>query len=90
MKIKVNRPLNKLMNIGKTIEARLNEVGVYDEESLARLGPVEAYHLIKSRYPNRTIPICYYLYSLQGALDDLHWDDLPTAQKTYLKDQVAS
>jgi len=35
-----------------------------------------------------TLPVCYYLYSLQGALLGLHWDDLPTELKTELRKQV--
>ena len=88
MKNEQNRPLNQLQNIGKTVEQCLNEIGVFDEEDLSNVGPVEAYLQIKANYPNRTLPVCYYLYSLQGALDDCHWDRLPAALKQRLKQQI--
>ena len=66
-----------LRNIGPTIKKRLNEIGVYTRGDLKRMGPVKAYQRICQKHPHQTIPVCYYLYSLQGALMDLHWDDLP-------------
>jgi DNA transformation protein len=48
------------------------------------MGPVAAYKRICENYPNQTIPVCYYLYSLQGALMDLHWGELPEAIKEEL------
>lgn len=77
--------LATLTNIGKTIEQRLNEIGVYTKDDLQRVGPVDAWKQIKSRYPERTIPVCYYLYSLQGALMGVHWDALPAEMKTELR-----
>jgi DNA transformation protein len=50
--------------------------------------PVKAYQNICEHHPDKTFPICYYLYSLQGALLDLHWDDLPNKLKAELKKQV--
>jgi len=32
------------------------------------------------------MPICYYLYSFQGAFDGVHWDALSPATKELLKD----
>lgn len=75
-------------NIGATIEKRLNEVGVFSLADLAQMTPVKAYQSICRQHPGKTFPVCYYLYSLQGALLDLHWDDLPTELKTELLKQV--
>ena len=75
------KSLAELPNIGPTIENRLNEIGVRTRADLTTLGPVNAYLRICARYPYQTIPVCYYLYSLQGALMDLHWDDLPERLK---------
>ncbi|MEO1050372.1 MAG: TfoX/Sxy family protein [Bacteroidota bacterium] len=77
--------LSKLKNIGKTIEKRLNEIGVYSKEDLETIGPVKAYRLIKENYPDKTIPVCYYLYSFEGALLNRHWDDIPEETKEELK-----
>jgi len=52
------------------------------------MGPALAYQKIQSKNPGKTIPVCYYLYSLQGALEDKHWDDIPQKKKQKLLDQV--
>jgi len=75
-------------NIGAIIEKRLNEIGVYSLADLALITPVKAYKDICEHHPNKTFPVCFYLYSLQGALLDLHWDDLPNELKVELKKQV--
>ena len=76
--------LSHLKNIGPTIEKRLNEIGVYTRADLQRLGPAKAYQWICRSYPNQTIPVCYYLYSLQGALTGVHWDKVPKQAKEQL------
>lgn len=77
----MNQDLAQLRNIGPTVRRRLNEIGICTRADLERMGPVKAYKRICANYPNQTIPVCYYLYSLQGALMDLHWNDLPQAIK---------
>jgi len=71
-----NRRLTDLHNIGKKIAARLNEVGIFSEDELRIIGACEAYRMIKEKYPNEMFPVCYYLYSFEGALEDKHWDEL--------------
>ena len=71
-------------NIGPTIGKRLNELGIFTLADLAEVTPVKAYQTLTKNYPNKTFPICYYLYSLEGALVDLHWDDLPQTEKNRL------
>ncbi|WP_373701122.1 MULTISPECIES: TfoX/Sxy family DNA transformation protein [Bacteroidales] len=34
------------------------------------------------------MPVCYYLYSLQGALMDLHWNEISEELKQELLKQV--
>jgi DNA transformation protein len=80
--------LSQLRNIGPTIEKRLREVSVRTRTDLEAVGPVEAYRRIKAKHPDRTIPVCYYLYSLQGALLDVYWDDLPEGMKASLREAV--
>lgn len=88
MKTPFSNSLKGAKNIGATIEKRLNEIGVFSLTDLAQITPVKAYQNICNQHPNKTFPICYYLYSLQGALLDLHWDDLPADLKTELRKQV--
>lgn len=75
-------------NIGSTILKRLNEIGIYSLADLAAITPVKAYKKVCEQNPGKTFPVCYYLYSLQGALLDLHWDDLPKELKNDLLKQV--
>lgn len=88
MKTQLSNNLKGAKNIGATIEKRLNEIGVFSLADLAQMTPVKAYQNICRQNPGKTFPVCYYLYSLQGALLDLHWDDLPTELKAELRKQV--
>ena len=80
--------LTNLKNIGPTIQKRLQDIGVHTKNDLKRIGPVAAYQKIQSKNPEKTIPVCYYLYSLQGALDGKHWDDISQKKKQELLEQV--
>lgn len=88
MKLKINSDLRKAKNIGATIEKYLNEIGVFTLADLAEITPVEAFKRIRKNYPEKTIPVCYYLYSLEGALLNLHWNDIPSKLKEELKDKI--
>jgi len=83
-----NRKLTELKNIGKKIAGRLNEVGIFSEEELRVVGSVEAHRMIKEIYSDETLPVCYYLYSFEGALCDKHWDDIGEQRKRDLKAKI--
>ena len=80
----IQKPLSELRNIGATVAKRLNEIDVFTRDELQRIGPVAAYLAMKENYPDQTLPRCYYLYSLEGALRDIAWDDLPNSTKERL------
>ena len=82
------RRLTDLKNIGKKIAGRLNEVGVFSEDDLRLVGAVGAHRLIKERHPNETLPVCYYLYSFEGALTDKHWNEIGEERKQQLRAQI--
>ncbi|MCJ2543183.1 TfoX/Sxy family protein [Thermostichus vulcanus] len=69
-------PLKGLKNIVPTIAQQLAEVGIVTVRDLKSVGVVNTYKRLKAQNPAITIPICYYLYALQGALEGVHWDDL--------------
>ena len=77
-------PLQGLKNIGPTIARRLAEVGVITVGDLKTVGVANTYKRVKAYNPTMTIPLCYYLYSLQGALEGVHWDDLSPEVKARL------
>ena len=83
-----NRKLTELNNIGKKIADRLNEVGIFSENELRSVGAVEAHKRIKQRYPNETLPVCYYLYSFEGAITDKHWNEIGEKRKREFKELI--
>jgi len=84
-----NRKVGDLKNIGRKISGRLNEIGIYSEDDLRKVGPVEAHNRLKAKYPAKTLPVCYYLYSFDGALSGKHWDAIGEKRKRELKKKVS-
>jgi len=84
-----NRKLTALINIGKKIAGRLNEVGIFSEDELRFTGAVKAHQLIKEKYPAETLSVCYYLYSFEGALSNIHWDKISNKRKMELKANIS-
>lgn len=80
--------LRGLKNIGPSIADRLESVGLKTLGDLKKLGPAGAFNLIRNAYSESTIPVCYYLYSLQGAMTGRHWNDLPSATKERLLNEA--
>jgi DNA transformation protein len=82
------RRLTDLLNSGKKIASRMNEVGIFSEDQFRLVGAVGAHRMIMERHPDETLPICYYLYSFEEALTDRHWDEIGEQRKQQLKTQV--
>lgn len=80
--------VDTLQNIGPTVAQRLLEIGVRTRADLQAMGSAEAYRRIRAKHPGKTMPICYYLYSLEGALRGCHWDALGDSVKASLSNQV--
>lgn len=86
--MKKNRTLTDLKNIGPKIAGHLNEAGIFSEDELRFYGAVEAHKMIKNNHPNEIFPVCYYLYSFEGALCNKHWDDIGEERKQELKSGI--
>ena len=84
-----NRNLIELKNIGKKISARLNEVGIFSEDELKFYGAAKAHKMIKSQYPDEVLPVCYYLYSFEGAIKNIHWNDIGESRKRELQHEIS-
>jgi DNA transformation protein len=84
-----NRNLTDLRNIRKKIADLLNEVGILSEGELRKVGAVGAHSMIRDKHPKETLPVCYYLYSLEGALTDKHWNEISEQSKQQLRAQVS-
>lgn len=83
-----NRSVTELKNIGAKIAGRLNEAGIFSEEELRFYGAAEAHKMIKKNHPNEPLPVCYYLYSFEGALCNQHWDAIGEQRKQELKKAI--
>lgn len=74
--------LKSMLNIGKEIERKLISIGIGSSEELLQIGSKEAFIRLKAIYPN----ICLvHLYTLQGAIDSIEYNQLPDKVKQDLK-----
>lgn len=85
---KIKNSLNTAKNIGPAIFMHLHEIGVYSLSDLAAMTSAKAYRTLCERNQGTTFPVCYYLYSLEGAILGVHWNDLPSELKLDLLQQV--
>lgn len=74
-----------LKNLGMASVNILHAIGINSYQELSDIGAVEAYCRIK----NRGIHVSkVMLYALQGALMDVHWNDLSNELKAQLVDEA--
>lgn len=71
----------KLRNIGPKSAAWLRQVGLRTPEDLAAAGAVGAFVKVKRAGFKPSLNL---LYSLEGALQDCHWQELPEARRATL------
>ena len=75
--------LSLLRNIGKEMENKLKSVGIFTAEELKAVGSREAFLRVKLRYPY----VCLvHLYTLEGAVSDIEYNQLPEGVKGSLKE----
>ncbi len=77
--------LLRLKNLGMATVNILHAIGINTYADLREVGAVEAYKRIKARDINVSKVM---LYALQGALMDVHWNDLPADLKQRLVDEA--
>src|SRR5699024_1690530 len=71
----------KLRNIGPKSAAWLRQVGLRTREDLEAAGPLDAYMRVR-RAGFR--PSLNLLYALEGALRDIHWQEVPDERRKEL------
>lgn len=76
--------LLELKNISKTIASRLNELGILTLKDLKRVGSREVYRSIRESNFGATTPKCYYLYSIEGAIQNRDWRSFSPEEKKQL------
>lgn len=75
--------LTLMKNIGKELASKLNSVGITSDEDLIKLGSKQAFWRLKIKYPK----VCLvHLYSLEGAICGIGFNNLSTDKKKELKD----
>lgn len=78
--------LSKLRNLGPKTTVWLNEVGIETPDHLRECGVAAAYVAIKQAFPERVTRNT--LWALFGALEDVPWDRVRTADKRRLEAEV--
>ncbi|SJZ97853.1 TfoX/Sxy family DNA transformation protein [Anaerorhabdus furcosa] len=74
--------LTSMKNIGKEMKKKLESVGIDSVEKLKCIGSKDAFIHLRMKYSN----ICLvHLYTLQGAIDDIEYHNLPENMKSDLK-----
>ena len=68
----------KLRNIGPKSAAWLRQVGLRSLDDLVAIGAVEAYMKVRRAGFKPSLNL---LYSLEGALVDCHWQEVPEARR---------
>lgn len=77
--------LLQLKNLGVASVNILRAIGINTHADLERLGAVETYRRIRARNINVSKVM---LYALEGALMDIHWNDIPPDLKARLVRQA--
>jgi DNA transformation protein len=77
--------LMRLKNLGMASVNILHAIGINTYDELENIGAVDAYCKIKSRGIHVSKVM---LYALEGALMDVHWNDLPVERKQQLVEQA--
>lgn len=70
------------LGFGKTMEKKLNAVGIHSAEELRAFGSKQAVFRLKTQYPNTCVVILYYL---EAAIRGVEIKQLDNACKTELK-----
>lgn len=78
--------LTPLPNIGTTLAAKLEAVGITNGEELAETGSVEAILRIGADDGSGCINM---LYALEGAIQGVRWHDLPQPVREKLKRRLS-
>jgi DNA transformation protein len=74
-----------LRNIGPKSAAWLRQIGLHSAQALAEVGSVQAFARIKRAGFKPSLNL---LYSLEGALMDCHWHDVPESRRQVLLNEL--
>ncbi|MCA9883836.1 MAG: TfoX/Sxy family protein [Anaerolineae bacterium] len=66
--------MSRIKNIGPKSESWLNDIGIFTVDDVEAIGVVEIYRRLKLSRPTISLVM---LYALQGAVMDMHWQEIP-------------
>ncbi|MEH6499431.1 MAG: TfoX/Sxy family protein [Pseudoalteromonas distincta] len=81
----INDELLTLRNLGKTSAQWLHATGIHSRDDLRQRGPVEAYCAVRARGFRASKSL---MFAIAGALEDVHWNELPADYKEQLREQL--
>ena len=79
-------PLADLRNLGEKSAELLREIGIEKPEALSEAGAALAYKILKHRFPKEVT--LNFLYAMEGALQNRHWNSFTPEEKEELKAAV--
>lgn len=76
----INLRVGKLKGLGPKSEKCLNEIGIFTQSDLEKIGPVRAFLKLKKECTLMK-PSLNFLYAMIGALEGVHWKDIVKNEK---------
>jgi len=76
--------LTALPNIGVKLAAMLRAAGIRTKNDIRHIGAAAIYRRLQAT-SEKHLPVCYYLYSLEGAVRGVHWNVLTDREKHALR-----
>jgi DNA transformation protein and related proteins len=78
---KIKSTLTGRINIGKDTETKLIRAGIDSFEKLKELGSEQVFLRLQAFDPGACLNL---LYGLEGAIEDIKWNELPYEKKQHL------
>lgn len=81
--------ISQMMNLGPAVEKDFNAIGIHSADQIVKLGPEKAFiKMLEGRVKQKRSAKCcnaVYLYSLYGAIHNVHWAEIPAKKKAEFK-----
>ena len=78
--------LKNIRNIGPIMAKKLYNAGIYDFESLVKIGTEDSYLMIDESGGFCGTHHAAYMYAIEAAIIDCQWQDVPGNRKIELKE----
>jgi len=78
--------LKKIKNIGPEMAKKLYNAGIYDFESMSKIGTEDVYLMIDESGGFCGTNHAAYLYAIEAAIINCKWQDVPEGRKKDLKE----